>query len=132
MDSGRGALVGAYWRYQQMSGGDRAQRLAADEHWWAVEIVEETVRIHPLDEVLEVLDQLLGAPEVDPVLIGAGPLETLLHDRPQAAEAIAQRCRASQHAPQWRAATAAVWLTGHHHDRLPALARFLSPPIDRP
>lgn len=132
MDSGRRALVGACWRYHQMSGGDRAQRLAADEHWWAVGAVHDAVRARPVGEVVEMLDQLLGAPEADAVSIGAGPLETLLHERPEAADAVARLCQSSPPTSRWRAAIAAVWLTGHRHDRLPALARFLPPPIDRP
>lgn len=123
-------LVEAYWRYHQMMRGDRAQRLAADEHWWAVEAVEQ-MRTRSVGEVLELLELLLGAPDADSALIGAGPLEDLLNDRPEAAGAVVERCTGSEHAALWRQAVAAVWLTGYHHDRLPALAGFLSAPIDR-
>lgn len=123
-------LVVAYWRHLELCGGDRAQRLAAGEHWWAVEAVGTVVSTAGVGEVVDLLEDLLGAPGADPVLVGAGPLEDLLTTRPEAGALVAQRCRGSEHAGRWQHATAAVWLSSHHHRQLPALAAFLSPPID--
>lgn len=132
VDDQRRLLAQAYWRHHQMSGGERAQRVAADGHWWAVEAVEDAVRTRAVGQVVDLLDQLLGAPQADPVFLGAGPLEDLLTAHPEAAASVAERCERSPHAPLWRRAVAAVWLSGYHHDRVPGLARFLSPAIDRP
>jgi hypothetical protein len=113
-------LVAAYWRHHALTNGDRAQRLEAATYFWAWEAVSDAM---DGPEPLALLDALLGAPDADPCLIGAGPLEDLLSEHGLAWDtAVADRCRTS---PLWRAAVAGVWLDAHESQGLSALALYL-------
>ena len=86
------ALSTAYWRYCQLGQGDRQQRLASREFFWASDAVWTATHESP-EQSLEMIDAILHHPDADPVLIGAGPIEDLLSDPPQLVEEIAQHCR---------------------------------------
>jgi hypothetical protein len=113
-------LVAAYWRNHALSSGDRQQRLAAADDFWAWEAVSDAMG---RPDSLTLLDALLAAPAADPCAIGAGPLEDLLSEHGLAWDtAVADRCRTS---PLWRAAVACVWLDGYESQSLSALALYL-------
>ncbi|MDX6274485.1 MAG: hypothetical protein QOJ92_1695 [Frankiales bacterium] len=89
---------------------------------WAYDVVREATDTGA-DGVLELLDDLLAAPNADPCSIGAGPLEDLLSQHGMAWDtAVADRCRTS---PLWRAAAACVWLNAYESRGLSALALYL-------
>jgi hypothetical protein len=113
-------LVAAYWRYHELSSGDRAARLASEDLFWAWETVEEAMTG---EDPLELLDSLLAAPTADPCYLGAGPIEDLLvADPARWDEAMAERCRTSE---RWRAALACV-LVMNQRD-LKQLAAYVKP-----
>jgi hypothetical protein len=103
----RARLIESYWLYQALSTGDRAERLRADDLFWAWESVEDAMT-GDIRAAMLLIDELLAAPGADPCYLGAGPLEDLLTERgTEAAEPVAARCRSSS---AWRAAVACVWL----------------------
>ena len=75
----RGDVIAAYWRHHALASGDRAERLASEEHFWAWEAVDEAMEG---DDALGLLDALLEAPGADPCYLGAGPIEVLLCGNP--------------------------------------------------
>lgn len=72
-------LAAAYWENYALSSGDRADRLKAEETFWAWEEIEERVRLQPKDAI-EVLTYLADAAPDDAALayLGAGPIENLV------------------------------------------------------
>jgi hypothetical protein len=86
------ALSAAYWRHHQLSQGNRQERLASEEFFWAWDAVSTATWESP-EESLEMIDAILHHPDADPVLVGAGPVEDLLSDAPHVVEEIARRCR---------------------------------------
>lgn len=94
-------LVTAYWHLHQLSHGSRADRMAAEDLLWASLEVADSVRTAPLPQVLDLLEDLLTAPSADAAYVGAGPLETLLNQRPEADHLVADRCRHSPAAGAW-------------------------------
>lgn len=113
-------LVLAYWRHHALACGDRAERLASEEHFWAWESVEEAMEG---EDPLGLLDALLEAPGTDPCYLGAGPVEDLLTATPgRSAEALPDRCRTS---PRWREAMLCVRV--EDQSRLKNLAVYLKP-----
>ncbi|MGZ4532054.1 MAG: hypothetical protein ACXVXP_06855 [Mycobacteriaceae bacterium] len=116
----RSDLVPAYWRHHELASGDRKERLASEEHFWAWEAVEEAMEG---DDPLVLLDSLLEAPGADPCYLGAGPIEDLLVADPDRwGEAFADRCRTS---PRWREAMACVFV--QDRNSLKNLAVYLKP-----
>ena len=65
----------AYWQNDELSQGDRQQRLAAADYFWAHDAVQEALAGEK--DVLAGLDALLTAPNADSCYVGAGPLEDL-------------------------------------------------------
>jgi len=98
-------VVATYWRLKELRAGDRASRLASEEFWWAWEVVHDAM-VEGGEAALALLDDLLNWPTAEPCDVGAGPLEDLLGDFPDLAEAVATRCRLN---PLWRAAAECVW-----------------------
>ena len=123
MQSNEPDLASVFWANQRLSAGERAERLAAQDLFWAWDQVSEAMT-GPLPHALDVLDQLLAHPDADPVAVGAGPLEDLLlrTDAP-IGEAVATRCHALE---VWRRAAAAVWLDEAERSRVPGLVPFLT------
>lgn len=104
------------------------RRLARqDELFWAWEFVNDAVHDKPMPEVLLLLDDLLVHKAADPGVVGAGPLEDVLH-RPDLAEwdaALATRCAESE---PWRQA---VYAAVYPDDLiLPLLAPYLRPVVN--
>lgn len=125
------SLVTAFWRHHGLAQGDRAQRLAAQELFWAVQAVGASVDAGSPD-VLDLLDALLGAPDSDPCYLGAGPVEDLnVDDGERWQDALAQRCRTSS---RWREVVASVWLDDQERARVPLLRPYLvedvPPPVE--
>lgn len=116
------ALVDAYWRHHALSSGERADRLAAQELFWAWEAVSEAMES---DDPLRVLDALLEHPTSDPCYLGAGPVEDLLAVCPEVWDGpLAERCRLSE---RWRAVLSCVWLDDADRKRVPGLGQYLRP-----
>ena len=67
--------VTAYWQNDELSQGDRQQRLAAADYFWAHDAVQEALAGE--EDVPAALDALLMAPNADPCCVGAGPWEDL-------------------------------------------------------
>lgn len=86
------ALSAAYWRYCELSKGDRQQRLASHDFFWAWDAVSAATWESP-EQSLEMIEAILHHPDADPGLVGAGPIEDLLSNPPQLVEEIAERCR---------------------------------------
>jgi hypothetical protein len=92
MDAERAALVDAYWKQRELSQGSRAERLEADQYFWAWETVDEAAR-EGAGDVVDLIDDLLHADNADPSYVGAGPIEDLLgYHADRFANAIAERC----------------------------------------
>ncbi len=72
-------LAVAYWKNYALSSGDRAERLKAEETWWAWEEVGKVIRLQP-EYAIEVLTYLADAAPDDGALayLGAGPIEDLV------------------------------------------------------
>lgn len=114
-------MVVAYWRYHELSQGDRGQRFEAEECFWAWEAVQDAVDQE--SNVLALLDALLDAPGADACYVGAGPVEDLLVDHGGRWDAaLAERCRRSA---QWRQALTCASVT--HQSQLTQLRPFLPP-----
>lgn len=92
-----------YWRYHQLCGGNRQDRLAAEASPDAVTTMDDLVWEGPIPTVLELIDELLAHPLADTAYVGAGPVEDLLRreDIEGWDSEIAQRCRTSE---AWREA----------------------------
>jgi hypothetical protein len=86
------ALSAAYWRHHQLSQGNREERLASEEYFWAWDAVQTATWESP-EESLAMIDAILHHADADPVLVGAGPIEDLLSAPAQMVEEIARRCR---------------------------------------
>ena len=114
------ALVAAYWRRHALAGGDRQQRLQAQELFWAWEAVSAAMEG---ENPLPLLDALLAAPDADACHLGAGPLEDLLVSDPARwGSAVEERCRRSA---TWRDAVACVWLNDAEAAALEVLRPYL-------
>ena len=101
-----GGLTTAYWRYHQLARGTREQRLASEEHVWALLEVADCVDGDP-DRAVVVIDALLNHPDAVAPTVGCGPLEDLLLAAPQSAVEVGRRCSAD---PLWREAASYVVL----------------------
>jgi hypothetical protein len=113
-------VVAAFWRHHALASGDRRERLAAADQFWAWEAVSEAMQG---DDALPLLDALLAFPEADPCALGAGPVEDLLAGNvARWDEPLAERCRRSE---RWRAVLACVWLDDAEQKRAKHLAAFL-------
>lgn len=120
-------VVDAYWRLHASRGASREERRAAqDELFWAWELVDDTVHSGRQSEILELLDGLLSHPAAEPVYVGAGPLEDLLHEGEAASwdAVLASRCNSSA---AWREAMDSVdW---PDDAELPLLRPYLRPRV---
>lgn len=130
MESHRQAVVTAYWAQHRLSHGSRDDRLHADQYFWACEIVTDAAVKGDVD-VVGLLDDLLHAEDADPVYLGAGPLEDLLHyHAAEFAGPVAQHCRRDA---VWRNAVDAVyWPDDMPEAAMTLLRDFLRPPVERP
>ena len=105
-----------------LAAGERKERLAAKDLFWAVEAVNEAMEG---DDPLVVLDALAEAPDADLCYLGAGPVEDLLTANPVAwAATLAGRCRTSE---RWRKVLACVWLDDADREQVEPLAPYLKP-----
>lgn len=126
-------LVAAYFAYWALTYADPpASRAVRNEHWWAVEQVQDA----ELDGTLpvDVLDALFRAPDGDAAYrsyVAAGPLEVLLEHHPHLYNAaIADRCRVD---PLWAEVAGGVWLTSERWRDLPeTLQRLIPEPKQQP
>jgi hypothetical protein len=116
-------LVEGYWLSHRLATStDRLERLAAEQWSWAVGEVDAAMDRGD-DSALDLLDDLLHAPDADPGYLGASPLENLLIEHGAAvADQVADRARRD---PLWREAVGGVWLDSSVAEALPALAPFL-------
>ena len=73
-------IVDGYWRNYRLAGGDRKERLEADEWFWAWIDVDHAVRI-PTPRTFELLLALVGSSKDEEALayVGAGPIEDLIN-----------------------------------------------------
>ena len=103
MDAQYDGVADAYWRYYRLSSGSREDRLAADEWFWACDVVWDVVRSAPMPVTLTLIDELLAHPWADAGYIGAGPVEDIvnLDAAEDWDEELARRCRVSA---AWRQA----------------------------
>jgi hypothetical protein len=123
MDPARARLVDGYWSAHRLRRSSvRSERLAADGWQWAVDDVDAAMG-QPDDSALQLLDDLMCAPDADVGYLGAGPLEDLLAVHGVAvADQVADRARKD---PLWRLAVGAVWLDSRLVATMPGLALFL-------
>jgi hypothetical protein len=116
--------ISAYRRYYELSGGDRKERLRADDHWWAWEAVDEAAREGSLP--LAVLDALVCDPAGDSdyrAYVAAGPLEDLLKLHADAfANGFADRIQTEQ---SWAEALRGVCLDHPEWSALPEKLRSI-------
>ena len=80
-DEVRQKLFETYFLQHRLSSGSRAERLEADQHFWAWELVERTVH----QDAEKGWDLILGliaaaATEDEVGFVAAGPLEDLIHE----------------------------------------------------
>lgn len=103
-------LVQAYWKYHSLHAGGRQDRLAADEWFWAWELVQETIQRDP-SEALEIVVALVetASNEADLDYVGAGPLEDLVRERGEVL--IDQLDMLARRDPRFRRAVNAMWLS---------------------
>jgi hypothetical protein len=105
VDAERSDLVRAYWRHRDLRRGTRAERLEADDYFWAWEAVDEAAR-EADDGVLD----LLHAEHADVGYVAAGPIEDLLNYHAERfANAVAEHCRRDA---AWSTALASVVYSG--------------------
>ena len=123
VDSTRAKLVDGYWTAHRLAMSSvRSDRLAAQDWRWAVDEVGSAME-QPDAAALDLLDDLMRAPEADLGYLGASPLEDLLTEHGSViADQVADRARRD---PLWRAAVGGVWLDSAVAQALPALAPFL-------
>ncbi|MBC3761821.1 hypothetical protein ACUN7V_17130 [Quadrisphaera oryzae] len=139
MDVERTRLVEAYWRNnrrltartdapgsQPASSADNTADEDAD--FWAVEAVDEASQRWSAADVVDLLEDLLSADDADPIYVGAGPLEELLHERPEVSSVVAERCRRSDLAERWHAALSTVIWDERHLQELAPLRPWLPLP----
>lgn len=103
----RSEVVERYWRFHALSTSSvRQDRLDSKSDFDAWEHVEELAQSDP-EECLAVICDLAEAASSDQALayLGAGPLENLLHQHPDYAEAVSDVAR---RAPSFRAALRCV------------------------
>ena len=124
-------LVKSYYAYWIQSRPDgTVSREVNDQHWWAVERLQEA----GLDGTLPmaVLDALLKAPGSDASwrsYVAAGPIEDLLKSHGESYGApVAARCNAD---PLWAEAAAGVWLSRDQWEALPGTLQRLVPEPER-
>lgn len=121
MDEDAG-LAAAYWREHRLATGNREERLRAEADDAASSAVADRISGDPVAALL-LLDALLAADDADLGYAGAGPVEDLLVEHgPKVGEAVADRCRQSNH---WRQAVAGVWLDDRERAEIPTLHPFL-------
>ena len=125
------ALVAAWWRYQRLNGGNRQDRLAADEWYWAWEEVASMVEKRPVGAIELLVELAEAAPSpADIGAVGAGPIEDLIDwhhavlgsaDGRPLVEGLGQAARRS---PNFRQALGSVWydsdeVPDHVRDQIP-------------
>jgi hypothetical protein len=78
-------LVATYWRHYELAQGDRDDRLAANESFWAFEEVQALVSKGDPTEALDLIIALVdAAPSIKGACyVGAGPLEDLINIHPE-------------------------------------------------
>lgn len=124
METEPGRVADAYWRFHRLSAGNREERLSAEASSEVLDAFWNTVDDAPTPAVLRVVDELLAHPSADAGLVGAGPVEDLLHrdDVEDWDEELARRCRTSA---AWRDA---VYSAAEPNGLdLPALRPYLRP-----
>ncbi len=125
MEGQADGVADAYWRYYRLSTGNRDERLAAEDFFWAFEKVDDIVHNAPMPAILTLVDELLDHPSADAGYVGAGPVEDILHldSVEDWDEDLARRCSASG---AWREAVhGAVW---PENLSLPQLRPYLREP----
>jgi hypothetical protein len=108
-------LVAAYWRHYELARGDRDERLASEDHFWAWEEVRAAVSKGDPIEAMELVVALVdAAPDLERLCyVGAGPLEDLIGTHPdETVDAIDAQARRDE---RFRDALNAV----HFSDRVP-------------
>jgi len=88
-------LVAAYWTYQALRRGDRAQRRASENWFWAWEEIRDVVAANPLKGVALIAGLVDAAPDREALAnVGAGPLEDLINQHSAAVvEAVEDQAR---------------------------------------
>lgn len=106
-------MVEGYWTYHRLaSSPDRADRLAADEWWWAYEAVANAVASGGSEAVELIVALADGAGEDEDALasLGAGPIEDLLrHEGPPSPETADALDAAARQNAAVRYAVRCVW-----------------------
>jgi len=119
-------VVAAIRRYRELSEGDRAARLQADEYWWAIDavLVDTLNGTIPIDAI----DAMLHHPDADNDFRGylaAGPIEDVLIDHPATyGSAVAALCRED---PIWADTVKGIWLNAQEWAALPEELRQFIP-----
>ena len=92
-------LVTAYWEFKRLSGSNsRADRLAAADHSWAYNVVNDLV-CDDVAAAVDLLEQLLASPVADKRALAFGPVEDLLALHPGwCAKYLPGKCRKN---PEW-------------------------------
>ena len=115
-------VVAAYWEHHILTGGDRSQRLAAEQLFWAVDAVGQAMGGK---DPLALLDRLVSSERADLCYLGAGPVEDLLSEAgARWDQALADRARGDA---RWREVLPCVWLSDAERNVLGALKPYLKP-----
>jgi hypothetical protein len=125
----RAEVIEAYWRHYRQSTSDvRADRLDADESFWAWEAVYQSVD-DPDDDVMALLSALAdAAPDVDALAyLGAGPIENLLYRH--AARFGDEVEAAARRDEKFRTALRCAWFDNRVDPQLAARLRRFGPPL---
>ncbi len=109
--AGRDSLIAEFWLHYRLATGDRAERLTADEHFWAWEAVDDLMAEGGTEAVALIVDLAEVVAGDDPALcyLGSGPVEALLGSNSTSREAIEALERAAVDLPSVRTAVRCVW-----------------------
>ena len=129
-DRSRDDLVTAFWLHHRLGLGDRAERLASAEHFWAWEAVEALVGEGGLDAVAIVVElaEAVANDEAALCYVGAGPIEGLLATGSPSPVVVAALDRAAEEYESVRIAIRCVWWSDDaDRDLVERFSRFGQP-----
>jgi len=122
-------VVDAFWRFHRLStSGDREDRLASEEYFWAEEEVSLAIRTAS-PGVVDLISSLADAAPDDMALaaLGAGPLEDLIHGKgSDFADEIEQAAIANE---RFLRALRCVWFGSSLDDDLRKRLQRFGPPL---
>lgn len=124
-------VVSGYWTHHRLaSSAERADRLSARDWWWAVEAVDDVLRLGGTRaaEMVVALAEAVADDEDALAYVGAGPIEDLLnHDGPPSPETVEAMDTAARQHPSVAFAVRCVWWSDDNDPALVARFRRFGP-----